>query len=111
MFDSGNGFQSEVYANIPSMALMFAMTSPVFGNTGFVIQPASPGIVQDGFPSVPYQPLEAYIYQQQNSAPQISPTMILGGQNTGQQVISSSQVGNDSTGTPRVINGSQQINS
>lgn len=90
------------------MALMFAAISPVFGNGSFVVQPASPGEVQSGFPSIPYSPLEAYIYQQQATASQQAPTSIVGGSNTGQQVISSTQTANDNTGTPRALTGNQQ---
>lgn len=108
MFDEGNSFQNETYQNAPNMALMFAMISPIFGNGSFLIQPASPGEVQAGFSTVPYFPLEAMIYQQQTSMPQQSPTSIVGGSNTGQQVISSSQTANDTTGTPRLLTGNQQ---
>ena len=87
------------------MAQMFAMISPVFGNGSFVVQPASPGQVQDGFPSIPYSPIEAYIYQQQNSNPTTAPVNVLSGSNTGQQVVSSTQTVNDSTGTPRQLTG------
>ena len=105
MFPGGSDFQNDLYANIPVMAQMFAMISPIFGNGSFVVQPASPGQVQDGFPSIPYSPLEAYIYQQQNSNPTTAPVNVLGGSNTGQQVVSSTQTVNDSTGTPRQLTG------
>jgi hypothetical protein len=108
MFDGGSNFQNDLYQNIPSMALMFAAISPIFGNGSFVIQPASPGEVQAGFASVPYTPLEAFIYQQQNSNTQVAPTSITGGSNTGQQVITSTQTANDATGTARVLFGNQQ---
>lgn len=110
MFDGGSNFQNDLYQNIPSMAMMFAMYTPTFGNGAFVIQPASPGTVQDGFPAIPYLPLEAMIYQQQSSNPMTMPTSIVGGSNTGQQVIASAQTTNDSTGTPRALSGSQQLN-
>lgn len=109
MYPGGSNFQNELYQNIPSMALMFTMYTPTFGNGGFVIQPASPGEVQDGFPSIPYLPLEAMIYQQQASNPITSPVNVMGGANTGQQVISSTQTANDSTGTARQLNGNQQL--
>lgn len=108
MYDSGSSFQNDLYSNIPSMALAFTMLSPIFGNGTFVVTPSSPGEVQAGFPSVPYLPLEAMIYQQQSSISQTEPTSITGGSNTGQQVIQSSQTANDSTGTARVLNGTQQ---
>lgn len=108
MFPGGSNFENDLYSNIPSMALMFATISPVFGNGSFVVQPASPGEVQAGFPSIPYSPLEAYIYQAQSSNPQTAPVSIVGGSNTGQQVITSTQTANDATGTSRVLNGNQQ---
>lgn len=107
MFQGGSSFQNEIYQNIPSMALMFTMYTPMFGNGNFIIQPASPGEVQDGFPTIPYLPLEALIYQQQSSNPFVSPTTTMGGSNTGQQVISSTQTANDSTGTSRYLIGIQ----
>ena len=108
MFPGGSNFQSDLYANIPSMALMFTMYTPTFGNGNFVIQPINPGALQDGFPTIPYLPLEALIYQQQASNPQSAPMNTLAGSNTGQQVISSTQTANDSTGTPRLLTGNQQ---
>ena len=106
MFPGGSSsFQSDLYSNIPSMALAFTMLSPVFGNGTFTVTPASPGEIQAGFPTVPYFPLEAMIYQQEGSNPQTIPTSITAGSNTGQQVISSSQTANDVTGTPRILTG------
>jgi len=107
MHPGGGDFENDLFQNIPSAALNFAMMSPIFGNGGFVVQPASPGVVQSGFPSVPYMPLEAIIYQQQSNT-QVTPTSIVGGSNTGQQVINSTQTANDATGTSRVLNGNQQ---
>jgi hypothetical protein len=107
MFPGGSDFQNDLYSNIPVMAQMFATISPIFGNGSFVVQPASPGEVQAGFPSIPYSPIEAYIYQQNASNPTTTPVSIVGGSNTGQQVISSTQTVNDSTGTPRVLTGTQ----
>ncbi len=108
MFDGGSNFQNDVYANVPNMAMMNMMYSPLFGNGNFVIQPASKGEVQMGFPSIPYFPLEAVIYQQQMSNPVAQPINTLGGSNTGQQVVSSVQTVNDSTGTSRSLIGNQQ---
>lgn len=105
MFPGGSSFQNDLYQNIPSMSLAFTMNSPVFGNGTFVVQPASPGEVQAGYPSIPYFPLEAVIYQQQSSNPQTAPTSITGGSNIGQQVISSTQTVNDATQTPRLLTG------
>jgi hypothetical protein len=108
MYPGGSNFENDLYQNIPSMALAFTMYSTTFGNGAFVVQPASPGEVQSGFPSVPYLPLEAMIYQQQASNPLSAPVNTLSGSNTGQQVISATQTANDSTGTPRVLLGNQQ---
>ena len=110
MFPSGSSFQNDLYSNIPNMALAFTMMSPIFGNGTSVVTPSSPGEVQSGYPSVPYFSLEAALYNEASSATQSTPTSIVGGSNTGQQVISSSQTANDSTGTPRVLTGNQQVN-
>jgi hypothetical protein len=108
MYPSDNQFQSDMYSNIPNMALMFTMYTTMFGNGSFVITPPQPGQVTDDFPSVPYLSLEAVLYSQQSSNPQITPTSIVGGSNTGQQVVSGNQTMNDITGTPRVLTGTQQ---
>lgn len=108
MFDD-NEFQSQTYQNSPNMSLMFTMYSTTFGNGSFAIQPPGPGEVGVGFPTVPYMPLEAIIYQQQASNPLSAPVNTIGGSNTGQQVISSTQTANDDTGTSRLLTGNQQM--
>lgn len=95
-------FTSEIYQNVPNMSLMFTMYSPMFGNGNFMIQPASPGEVQSGFPSVPYLPLEAMIYQQQSSNPIVAPNNVLSGQHIGQQNIAGQYTAQDATGTTRL---------
>jgi len=107
MYPGGSQFQSDMYSNVPNMSLAFTLYTPIFGSGSFVIQPASPGEVQDGFPSIPYLSLEAVLYEAQSSNPQIAPVNIRGGSNTGQQVISSNQVSMDGTGTPRALSGYQ----
>lgn len=108
MFESGSSqFTSDVYQNTPNMSMMFTMFTPTFGNGDFIIQPPNPGELGQGFPTIPYLPLEALIYQQQSSNPNISPVNTMAGSNTGQQVISSTQSTNDQTGTPRMIVGNQ----
>ena len=102
------GFQSDVNANAPNRSMMFTMYTTTFGNLNFMIQPTSPGEVGSGFPSVPYLSLEALLYNQQASNPNVSPVNTMAGSNTGQQVISSTQSANDSTGTPRSLMGNQQ---
>lgn len=102
-----NNFQSETSENAPNTSLAFTLFTPIFGNGSFQIQPASPGAVQAGFSTVPYLSLEALIYQQQSMSTQASPSSITGGGNNGQQVVSSNQVTQDSTGTARSLNGFQ----
>lgn len=101
-------FQSDMYANIPTMALAFTMYTATFGNGSFVIQPPMPNQVGDDFPSVPYLSLEALLYEQQASNPMSAPFTTLAGANSGQQVVSSTQTFNDATGTPRALSGVQQ---
>jgi len=109
MFESGSSqFTSEVYQNAPNVSMMFTMFTPTFGNGDFVIQPTNPGELGQGFPTIPYLPLEALIYQQQSSNPNVSPVNTMAGSNTGQQVIQSTQSTNDTTGTPRSLMGNQQ---
>ena len=92
MFGAEDSYQSDLYQNIPSMAQMFALCSPIFGNGGFVIQPASPGEVQDGFPTLPYVPLEAWIYQAQENNSLTNPSSVIAGDSSGQHRISLSRV-------------------
>ena len=105
MFD-GNS-QSDIAQNAPNMSLAFSTFTPIFGNVNFQIQPASPGLVQAGFPTVPYLSLEALVYQQQSMSTQVASTSISGGGNNGQQVVASNQTTQDSTGTPRSLTGYQ----
>lgn len=102
------GFQSDVNANAPNRSMMFTMYTTTFGSLDFMIQPPSPGEVGSGFPTVPYLSLEALLYNQQASNPNVSPVNTMAGSNTGQQVIQSTQSANDSTGTPRSLMGNQQ---
>lgn len=107
MYPGGSSFQNDTYSNVPNMSLMFTMFTPIFGSGSFVIQPASPGEVQAGFPSIPYLSLEALLYESQSSNPQTAPVNVVGGSNTGQQTVSSNQVGVDNNGTPRSLTGFQ----
>ena len=100
--------QSNIGANAPNRSMMFTMFTTTFGNFDFVIEPANPGEVGEGFPSIPYLSLEALLYNQQASNPSVSPVNTMAGSNTGQQVISSTQSANDTTGTPRSLMGNQQ---
>lgn len=102
--DSGSG---DLYQNVPNMSLMFTMYTPTFGNGNFVIQPPSPGEIGQGFPTIPYLPLEAMIYQQQASNPSSSPVNTISGSNTGQQVISGQYTIQDTTNTNRFMQGYQ----
>ena len=109
MYDDGSSqFASELGQNIPNSSLMMLMYTPVFGNMGFTITPASKGKIQAGYNTVPYLSEEAVLYNGQMSNPMSSPNMTYGGASSGQQVIASSQTTNDSTGIPRALNGTQQ---
>ncbi len=103
----GQGFQSDMYQNIPTMALAFTMYTTTFGNGNFIIQPPMPNDVGDGFPTIPYLSLEALLYEQQSTNPTNAPVNTLSGSNTGQQVVASTQTVNDATGTPRQLTGNQ----
>lgn len=99
--------QQALYDNLPNASLAFTMYTTTFGNGNFMIQPAMPNEISTGFPSIPYLSLEALLYQQQASNPYSAPVNTYAGSNTGQQVISSTQTANDSTGTPRFSIGNQ----
>lgn len=106
--DNPNGsYESETYQNTPNQSLMYTMYTPTFGNGSFMIQPPSPGEIGQGFPTIPYLPLEAMIYQQQASNPSISPVNTVSGSNTGQQVISGQYTMKDSTQISRYQMGFQ----
>lgn len=109
MFE-GASQESELYHNIPNMSLMYTMYTTTFGNGNFMIQPPSKGEIGAGFPSVPYLPQEAIFYQQQASNPAMSPVNIMGGSNTGQQVIAGQYTMQDSTQTSRYQQGFQSVN-
>lgn len=111
MFGEGESDNNETYQNIPNMSLMFTMYTPTFGNGNFMIQAPSKGEIGAGFPTVPYMPLEAMIYQQQASNPNVSPVNTMSGSNTGQQVISGQYTMQDQTQTSRYQQGFQSTNS
>lgn len=103
MYDNGNNsFSSELSQNIPNASLMMMMYSGTFGNMGFTVQPATPGNVQGGFPTVPYLSLEALMYNAQSSNPMVAPTNIATGSTAGVQNISGTQTVTDTTGNIRV---------
>lgn len=83
------------------------MYSATFGNNSFTINPPKTNNMEDGFPSIPYIPIEAIFYEQAASNPMAAPYTVLGGGGAGQQVIASNQIANDSTTTPRYIIGTQ----
>lgn len=99
MYSSGSSdFQNDIYANVGSMALSFTMYSTTFGYGGFTVQPATPGQVQGGFPTIPYLSLEALLYVQQSSNPTTAPAHISGGSTSNQQVIQGQQTIQDNNG-------------
>lgn len=112
MYDSGDSqFSSELSQNVPNASLMMMMYSGTFGNMGFTVQPATPGNVQGGFPSVPYLSLEALLYNAQSSNPIVSPNNIQTGSTAGVQNISGTHTVTDNTGNVRVSIGNTSVSS
>jgi hypothetical protein len=107
---SSNGLASEMQQNIPSQSLMFTMYSTTFGNYSFMVQPPQPGQSSDQFPSIPYLSLEALLYQQQSSNPQVAPANVQSGPTTGKQVMVGAQLQSDGTGVARQLSGYQASN-
>lgn len=103
MFNSGS--PSAIAENLPSQAMMFMQTSPIFGNNNFMITPATPGEVQGGFPSLPYMSLESQLYNQQMSNPIVAPVNIQTGSTGGTQNVSGNITTTDQTGNIRVAIG------
>lgn len=77
-----------MYQNVLAMGPAYAMYSTTFGNPNFIIQPASPGEVADGFPAVPYFSLEAALYSQMASNPMIPTQNLMTGSTSGTQNLS-----------------------
>jgi hypothetical protein len=102
---SSNELASNLYGNIPNMSLMFTMYAPAFGNYSFQIMPAIPGKTQTQFPTIPYLPLEALLYQNQSSNPLSSPNNTLTGVTAGEQRIGGTSTMNDQFGTARFQQG------
>lgn len=100
-------FQNDTYSNIPNMSLMYMMYTPTFGNMNFFIQPPIPGKVGNGFPSVPYVPLEGLIYMNQAQNQQVMANDILTGTTVGSQSTGGTSTTADISGTPRYMLGYQ----
>lgn len=106
MFNSGeSAFQSEMNANIPNASMMMLMYSATFGNMGFTVQPATPGEIQAGFPSIPYLSLESLLYNGQMSNPAVAPANIQTGSTAGTQNVAGNITTTDNTGNIRVAIG------
>ena len=106
MFSEGQSeFTSQVSQNAPNASMMMLMYSATFGNMGFTVQPASPGEIQSGFPSVPYLSLEALLYNGQMSNPAVAPSNMMSGSTAGTQNISGNLTTTDTTGNIRVAIG------
>ena len=104
MYQDGS-YVSDTNQNMPNTSMMMLAYSATFGNLGFIVQPASPGEIQAGFPSVPYLSIEALLYNQQMSNPVVAPTNINSGATSGTQNISGTQTVTDNTGNVRVVIG------
>jgi len=98
-------YQSDTYQNLPNAALAFTMYTTTFGNGDFLITPPNPGEIQLGYPTIPYLSLEAVIYQQMSSNPQVSATQLQSGRTSGQQSVQGQFTINDGTGTSRMVMG------
>ena len=86
--DGTSQFQQDMYQNILNMGPAYAMYSTTFGNPNFVIQPATPGEVQGGFPSVAYVGIEAVLWTQMTSNPMTAPQNVMTGATSGTQNLS-----------------------
>lgn len=91
--------------NAPSAALAYTAFSTIFGNYNFVVTPATPGVIDLGFPTIPYLSLEALLFSQAASNPAVSPTSVMSGVNVGQQATAGQTTARDSTGTTRMTTG------
>lgn len=91
--------------NAPNLAFY---ATPILGNTWFNLQtPPSRSEVKPAPPSIPYTSPESILYFSAMMNPLSSPYTVLGGSNTGQQVISGQITQKDSTSTSRYQSGFQ----
>lgn len=96
-----NNFASQGNANMQQL-----MYSAMFGNMAFQVMPASPGVKQRGYPTIPYVSLEALLYNQAMSNPLVSPNNIHTGSTAGTQNVAGTITTTDNTGNIRVAIGS-----
>lgn len=83
-----SNFQTDMYQNILNMGPAYAMYSSTFGNPNFVVQPATPGAVQGGFPTIPYIGIEAALWAGTASNPLVAPANVQTGSTSGTQNLS-----------------------
>lgn len=105
--DLGENEVSTEAQNAPNLAFY---ATPILGNTWFSLQVPGKSEVKTGVPVMPYTSPEAILYFSQMMNPLTSPTSVLSGSNTGQQVISGQITQQDSTGTSRYQSGFQSTN-
>ena len=98
---------STLALNAPNQSLLQQAYTPTFGNIAFEIQPSMTGEVSNTFGTVPYFSLEALVYAQQVGA-QVSPNVILPGQNQGQQNVQGAYTITDGIGNTRMVMGYEQ---
>lgn len=91
------------------MSGLEAMYSTTFGNPNFYIQAPEQrkGEVGEGFPTIPYMPIEAILWQQQTSNPVVGTENVATGSFSGQQNLSGYQSMADATNTSRYLAGFQ----
>lgn len=87
-------------------SMLPSMYSTTFGNGAFEVRPPKKNRMEDGFPTIPYIPIEAIFYQQQSNTPAVSPQNITTGSTSGILNIRGSQTVTDGTGNVRVQIGS-----
>lgn len=109
MVPSNNG-DLDLSENAPNMSLMLMAFSTTFGNMAFQITTPQPGDIDDSYPTIPYLSQEAIFYQQMSSNPLSAPQTILGGTNTGQQVIGGQITQVDQNNEARYMQGYQSSN-
>lgn len=102
--DLGDNEISTEAQNAPNMAFY---ATPVLGNVWFSMMSPGKGEVKSGVPILPYVSAESELYFSQMMNPLSSPYTVLGGSNTGQQVIGGQITSQDATGTSRFQQGYQ----
>lgn len=101
--DSGSdNSQSNEAQNAPMLSFY---ATPALGNTWFNMMVSGKSEVKTGFPQMPYIAPEAELYFSSMMNPLTAPTSVLSGASVSQQTNAGQTLQQDTTGTPRVIQG------